>query len=115
MFNMQSGAHRRSFGSGVEGHKKPITGLASDNISRYLISSSVDRTIKIWNMKKGDLIHTITLESPIVAIRFLRENELLAVVCDDLGIRVIDIQTYKIVREFWGHRNRITDIVSYLL
>ncbi|CAO3616505.1 unnamed protein product [Cunninghamella blakesleeana] len=112
MFNMQSGAHRRSFGIGLEeeGHKKPITGLASDNISQYLISSSVDRTIKIWNMKKGDLIHTITLESPIVAIRFLRENELLAVVCDDLGIRVIDIQTYKIVREFWGHRNRITDI-----
>ncbi|CAO3626997.1 unnamed protein product [Cunninghamella echinulata] len=109
MFNMQSGGHRKSFG-GTEGHQKPITGLATDNISRYLISSSVDRTIKIWNMKKGDLIHSITLESPIVAIRFLRDNELLAVVCDDLGIRVIDIQTYKVVREFWGHRNRITDL-----
>ncbi|KAI8084571.1 Utp21 specific WD40 associated putative domain-containing protein [Halteromyces radiatus] len=109
MFNMQSGAHRKTFG-GLEGHKKPITGLATDNINRYVISSSVDRTIKIWDFKKATIVHTITLESPIVSIRYLRDNDLLAVVCDDLGIRVIDIETYKVVREFWGHRNRITDL-----
>ncbi|CAO3594707.1 unnamed protein product [Absidia cylindrospora] len=109
VFNMQSGAHRKTFG-GSEGHKKPITGLATDNINRYLISSSVDRTVKIWDFKAATVLQTITLESPIVAIRYLRDNDLLAVVCDDLGIRVIDVETYKIVREFWGHQNRITDI-----
>lgn len=47
-------------------------------------------------------------------MRYHIDNDLLAVVCDDLGIRVIDIETKKIVREFWGHRNRITDFVSVL-
>ncbi|KAI8062716.1 Utp21 specific WD40 associated putative domain-containing protein [Gongronella butleri] len=109
MFNMQSGAFRRSFG-GDDGHKKPVTGLATDAITRYLISSSVDRTVKIWDFKTGAVIKTIELEAPVVAIRYLRDTDLLAVVCDDLGIRIIDIETYRVVREFWGHRNRITDM-----
>ncbi|KAL7320299.1 rRNA-processing protein utp21, variant 2 [Mucor circinelloides] len=105
MFNMQSGQYRKTF----NGHKKPITGLTTDTIHRYLITASVDKTIKIWEIKTAKVVHTIDLESPIVSIRYHTENDLLAVVCDDLGIRVIDLETKKVVREFWGHRNRITD------
>lgn len=57
------------------------------------------------------MIHTIDLESPVVAIRYHMDNDLLAVACDDLGIRVVDLETHKVIREFWGHRNRITDFV----
>ncbi|KAF7731227.1 hypothetical protein EC973_000643 [Apophysomyces ossiformis] len=109
MFNLQSGAHRKSF-YGDDGHQKAITGIASDIVNRYVISSSVDKTIKVWDFKTAKLVHTIDMESPVVDIRFLRDSGLLAVVCDDLGIRVVDIETYKVVREFWGHRNRITDV-----
>lgn len=45
-------------------------------------------------------------------MEFQRNSDLLAVACDDLGIRVVDIETQRVVREFWGHRNRITDMVS---
>jgi U3 small nucleolar RNA-associated protein 21 len=66
MFNMQSGLYRKSFGgeSGMLfaniskmvyilltvptiGHKKAITGVVGDNLNRYLITASVDRTIKV--------------------------------------------------------------------
>lgn len=40
-------------------------------------------------------------------------NDLLAITSDDLCIRVIDIETRKVVREFWGHRNRISDLVGF--
>ena len=63
-------------------------------------------------MKTARVVHTIELESPVVAMRYHIDNDLLAVVCDDLGIRVIDLETKNIIREFWGHRNRITDFVS---
>lgn len=43
MFNMQSGQYRKTF----NGHKKPITGLTTDTIHRYLITASVDKTIKV--------------------------------------------------------------------
>lgn len=46
-----------------------------------------------------------------MAIEFQRESNLLAVACDDLGIRIVDVETQRVVREFWGHRNRITDMV----
>ncbi|KAL1936765.1 hypothetical protein VTP01DRAFT_899 [Rhizomucor pusillus] len=108
MFNLQSGLYRKSFG-GANGHKKAITGLASDNANRRLISASVDRTIKIWDFKSAELLHTIQMEAPIAGIRYHQDNELLAVATDDLCISVIDIETQKVVREFWGHRNRITD------
>lgn len=29
------------------GHKKAITGVVGDNLNRYLITASVDRTIKV--------------------------------------------------------------------
>jgi U3 small nucleolar RNA-associated protein 21 len=48
-------------------------------------------------------------------MRYHRDNDLLAVVCDDLGIRVVDLETKKIIREFWGHRNRITDLVKWII
>jgi U3 small nucleolar RNA-associated protein 21 len=44
MFNMQSGQHRKTFME--DGHKKPITGLMTDTVNRYLITASVDKTIK---------------------------------------------------------------------
>ncbi|KAI8379183.1 Utp21 specific WD40 associated putative domain-containing protein [Radiomyces spectabilis] len=109
MYNMQSGLHRKTFG-GPDGHKKAISGLASDYTNRYLVSASIDRTIKIWDFKSAKVLHTIEMESPIASIQYHRDNDLVAVVCDDLGIRVVDIETQKIVREFWGHRNRITDM-----
>jgi U3 small nucleolar RNA-associated protein 21 len=42
------------------------------------------------------------------------QEGLLAVSCDDLSIRVIDHETPggRIVRELWGHSNRITDFVT---
>ncbi|RCH80855.1 hypothetical protein CU098_004593 [Rhizopus stolonifer] len=110
MYNMQSGLHRKTF-AGPDGHKKPITGLTTDTIHRYLISASVDKTIKIWEIKTGHVVHTIQLDSSVVGLRYHLDNDLLAVVCDDLGIRVIDLETKNIIREFWGHRNRITDFV----
>lgn len=46
MYNVQSGIHRKTF-DGPDGHKKAITGLTTDNINRYLITASVDKTIKV--------------------------------------------------------------------
>jgi len=41
------------------------------------------------------------------------QGGLLAISCDDLSIRVIDHETPggRVVRELWGHSNRITDFV----
>lgn len=43
-----------------------------------------------------------------------RDNNLLACVCDDLTVRLVDIETKRIVREFAGFRGRVVDMVNYV-
>ncbi|KAI9349687.1 quinon protein alcohol dehydrogenase-like superfamily [Obelidium mucronatum] len=100
MFNMQSGNHRGVFPVD-RGHSKAIVGLAVDSLSEKL---------DIWNIKKRALLQTIKFPVPISALCFHKESNIAAVACDDLCVRIVDIEVGKIVREFWGHRNRILDM-----
>ncbi|KAG0349234.1 hypothetical protein BG004_000458 [Podila humilis] len=108
MFNMQSGIFRRSFNE--DGHKKAITGLQSDRLNRILISGSLDGQLKLWDIKSGKCEHTMEMPAPITHLLLYTENNHLAVICDDLCIRVVDVENRRVVREFWGHSNRITDM-----
>ncbi|KAJ3097176.1 hypothetical protein HDU97_005095 [Phlyctochytrium planicorne] len=106
MFNLQSGLHRKTFA----GHRKPVVGLGSSLNNHTLISVSLDGEIKFWDIHSGRQKFSIQLPSAVSCIEFHRETELLAVACDDLSIRIIDTQSFEIVRVFWGHMNRILDL-----
>ncbi|KAF9189420.1 hypothetical protein BGZ51_009596 [Haplosporangium sp. Z 767] len=108
MFNMQSGLFRRSFEE--DGHKKSVTGLQSDRLNKTLISGSLDGFLKMWDIKTGKCEHSMEMPSPITHLLLYVENNYLAVICDDLCIRIVDVENRRIVREFWGHSNRITDM-----
>ncbi|ORY08146.1 Utp21-domain-containing protein [Basidiobolus meristosporus CBS 931.73] len=109
MFNMQSGLIRKTF-AGADGHTKAVTGIATDALNRIVVTGALDGMIKIWDFTTATVLHTIDLEAPITSVVLHHDSDLVGVVCDDLSIRVVDVDTQKIVREFWGHRNRITDI-----
>ena len=51
------------------------------------------------------------LPSAATSILLHRDSGLLAVICDDLVVRIVDIETRKIVRELKGFRGRILDVV----
>jgi WD40 repeat protein len=46
----------------LEGHKFDVDGLVFTRDNRYLLTGSVDQTIKLWDMKTGQLARTITLK-----------------------------------------------------
>ena len=53
-----------------------------------------------------------------VGINFLRGNEdgsLVAAVCDDLVVRVYDVDLNRLVRHYSGHLNKITDLAFRFL
>ena len=56
------------------------------------------------------LIATLTLPASITAILLQRENNLLAATCDDLTVKIVDIETRRIVRELSGPRGQILDV-----
>eukprot|EP00727_Mastigamoeba_balamuthi_P010873 m51a1_g6408 putative uncharacterized wd repeat-containing (1997) ;mRNA; f:252935-263037 len=104
-FNMQSGFHRGSF----VGHKSEITGLASDNTNKQLISASLDGTLRFWDFTTAKLISELDLGVPITHITLNRDNNLLAVATDDACLRVYDATTRQLARRFDGHVGRIND------
>ncbi|CCX30561.1 Utp21 specific WD40 associated putative domain-containing protein [Pyronema domesticum] len=134
MYNLQSGMPRRKFPEPLSAaqaklvkkgeatgklknigrgkHTKAITGLVTDPLNRVVISSSLDGHIKFWEFTTGILIHEFdwsgTTKIPN-KMKLHRPSELLAVSCDDTAIRVIDIETKKVVRELWGCEGKISD------
>ncbi|KAI6132073.1 Utp21 specific WD40 associated putative domain-containing protein [Pisolithus croceorrhizus] len=111
MWNMQSGIKRKAFklgpcppelpGTKVETKKgdRAITGLATDALNRVVIASTQDGTINFFDFHTAKLQHTLTLCAPISSINLHRSSGLLAAICDDMTVRVIDIETRRVVRE----------------
>ncbi|KEF59680.1 uncharacterized protein A1O9_04526 [Exophiala aquamarina CBS 119918] len=132
MFNLQSGAHRQRYpprltpaqakqaklqrqssehiASVPRGHKDAITGIIVDNLNRMMITTSLDNSIIFWEFSTGNLVYRKYLDSAVVtALRYNPVSGLLALSCDDLCIRIMDIETRKTVRELWGCVGQIYD------
>jgi U3 small nucleolar RNA-associated protein 21 len=147
MWNMQSGAHRKSFNIGPcpEGvhtkYRRPpgkqrsgertVTGLATDSLNRVAIASTLDGTVnvrahamvvkgpnleicsqKFFDFHTSKLEHTLVLSAAIDSMTLQRDSGLLAIICDDLVVRLLDIETHRIVREFGGFGGRVLDLVG---
>ncbi|RDX56504.1 Utp21-domain-containing protein [Lentinus brumalis] len=125
MYNMQSGILRRTYNVGPcpanvasrfrpTGNKKKeercITGLASDALDRVVVASTLDGTVNFFDFHTAALEHTLVLPSAAVSITLHRDSSLLAVICDDLIVRIVDIETRRVVREMSGFRGRVLDI-----
>lgn len=121
LFNLQSGVYRRSFlpprspsssSSREEEWAKvaSVTGIAVDAANHQLISGSLDGQVRIWDFTRGTLTTTLDMTTPVTGLALHRENDLAAVMCDDLSVRVIDVQTHRVSRIFRGHTHRLTDM-----
>ncbi|KAF9246284.1 Utp21 specific WD40 associated putative domain-containing protein [Melanogaster broomeanus] len=126
VWNMQSGLKRKTFRVGscpqavidrLEAASKPkanercISGLATDPLNRLVIASTLDGTINFFDFHTATLDYTLVLPASTTSITLHRNSGLLAAVCDDMTIRIIDIETRRIVRELpCGSKGRILDI-----
>ena len=106
-----------------------ITGLASDALDRILVASTLDGTINVCEFSRlnmytelirrqffdfhtASLEHTLVLPSSVSSVTLHRDSNLLAAICDDLVVRVVDIETRRVVRELSGFRGKVLDLVS---
>ena len=82
-----------------------------DSLNRTVISCGLDGKIKFWDFHTGILKDEIdwSLTTAITAAQYYRSSDLVALSCDDLAIRIIDIETKKLVRELWGCLGQISD------
>ncbi|KAI9790613.1 MAG: hypothetical protein M1816_004945 [Peltula sp. TS41687] len=93
-------------------HKGAISGLVVDSINRKVISCGLDGTLKFWDFSTGRLLKETTWPpyTAITGLRYHAPNDLIALSCEDLSIKVVDIETKKIVRELRGSTGKINDL-----
>ncbi|GJC94196.1 WD repeat domain-containing protein [Colletotrichum higginsianum] len=99
------------FAPGTGRHTKAITGIVVDSMNKNVITCSLDGKIKFWDFLTGNLVHQINW-APMTAItgcRYHAANDLMAFSCDDNSIRVVDLETKRTIREFWGCQGAIND------
>lgn len=125
MFNLQSGVDRQRFPPRLKpsqakelkanpdeadsvlaarrGHTSTITGIVVDNLNQTVISSSLDGSLIFWSFTTGLPVHRLRLpNTSALTLRYSPSSSLLALSCDDLCIRVLDVPSRRIVRELWG-------------
>ncbi|KAK3390324.1 Utp21 specific WD40 associated putative domain-containing protein [Podospora didyma] len=102
---------RTSFAPGSGKHTQAVTGIVVDSLNRFVISCSLDGTVKFWDFVTGNLVDEINWApmAKITGCRFHAGNDLIAFSCDDHSIRVVDIETKRTIRELWGCHDNIND------
>lgn len=127
-YNMQSGIHRGCYARQPEkaatgfpstrdpnqlipAHLGTVTGLSVGSTNRTLISTSLDATLRSWSFRNQKLTGELVVGSPVTYLARLPDSALAAVACDDLSVRVFDVEAMQQVRLFEGHQDRITDLV----
>ncbi|KAH0551639.1 hypothetical protein GP486_007144, partial [Trichoglossum hirsutum] len=99
------------FGVGEGKHTQSISGLMVDGVNRVVISCGLDGKLKFWDFATGLLVDEIDWSSvtSITGLRYHRPSDLIALSCGDNLIRVVDVETKKIIRELRGCAREIND------
>lgn len=99
------------FPIGTGRHTKAVTGIVVDSLNKTVISCSLDGKIKFWDFLTGNLVEQLDwapMTAP-TACRYHDASNLVAFSCDDMSIRVVDLETKRTIREFWGPKDAIND------
>ncbi|KAI9029391.1 Utp21 specific WD40 associated putative domain-containing protein [Hyaloraphidium curvatum] len=107
MHSMQSGLRRYAL---EKAHAGRVTGIATDAANRIAVTAGADRRVRFWDFATGRPLHSLELPASATSLAMHRPSGLVAAACDDFSVRVIDSETRRVVREFRGHRNRLTDV-----
>lgn len=114
-FNMQSGIKRRVLSIQNKYEDKDalvISGVVSDALNTSVVASTLDGFLYFFDFHNGALAHTMQLPSGVQQLILQRDNGIMAAICSDNVVRLVDIESRRIVREFKGFAKRISDIVS---
>ncbi|SCV67376.1 BQ2448_6022 [Microbotryum intermedium] len=114
LYNLQSGLKRKVFkvphNGSTDVRGQHVTGVATDALNRIVVASTLKGALHFFDFQTMRFLKTVILEASITRIVLQRENGLLVAVCDDLVLRIVDIETKRVVRELAGPRGQILDV-----
>lgn len=98
----------------LDGHQYGITSLNFSTDDRLLISSSVDKAIRIWDMVDGSSkVLRTNLHDPfsgVISTTISPNGQYIAAGDWDDGVHIWDVQTEQLVEVLHGHRNSVVSV-----
>lgn len=95
----------------LTGHSSWVMCVAMNPMTATFASSSLDDTIKIWNLQTGDLLTTLQGHTRAVnALAFSPDGKLLASGSDDYTVRIWDVYGSRLIKTLSGHTRDVTAI-----
>ena len=95
----------------LSGHKGDIYSVAFSSDGKMLASGGADKTIKLWDIKTGKVIHTFIGHKGIVySVRFSPNGKTLASGSEDETIKLWNIETGTDTHTFIGHKSSVYSV-----
>ncbi|MEB3360095.1 MAG: protein kinase [Synechococcales bacterium] len=93
----------------LEAHTSWVTCVAAHPVTPTFASSGLDDTIKVWNLRTGDLLLTLTGHTKAVnAIAFSPNGKVLVSGSDDFSIKIWDALSGELISTLTGHGRDVT-------
>jgi WD40 repeat protein len=84
--------------------------IAFSHDGKKLVSSSIDTTIKIWDVNTGQLLHNLGLTNWIWTVAFSPDSRIIASGSNDNFIRIWDANTGECIKTFEGHTGWVLSV-----
>ncbi len=95
----------------LEGHESAVQALATDASGRWLASGGADKSVKLWNLERGESRRTFRNHSDFVsALAFAPEGGTLAAGSLDGSIKLWSVSSGRVQRTIAAHTARVTNI-----
>ncbi|MEP0783843.1 serine/threonine protein kinase [Trichocoleus sp. DQ-A1] len=92
-------------------HSYKVNSIAINPDGETLVSASHDKTIKVWNMKTGELIRTLTGHYySVYCVAISPDGQTLVSGSSDKTIKVWNLKTGKLIRTLLGHSSSVDTV-----
>jgi WD40 repeat protein len=107
-FSQKSGIYVPTCLHTLTGHQQPISSIAFSPDGQQLVSSSFDKTIKLWDVQTGECLKTLLgHRSRIWTVAFHPNGKQIASGGDDNHTKIWDLKQGRCINTIVGHTNAI--------
>ncbi|RKZ93592.1 MAG: hypothetical protein DRR19_00760 [Candidatus Parabeggiatoa sp. nov. 1] len=96
------------------GHSNGVSSVAFSPDGRYALSGSDDKTLKLWNVASGAVIHTLFGHNRVASVAFSPDGRY-ALSGSSNKLKLLDISGWAEIRTFAGHNPAFSPDGRYVL